>query len=121
MDQVQQMAGAVIVLAATAQVPLRWTAHRFPELRQSFVAIEAILHGNREFMAEESKKSERELRDLIPQLRHRSVKRHSDAVWDQYKKAFASRPLPSFHVLGLHRRRRRIGTGSNVLFSKSST
>ena len=89
----------ILTMAALFQLLLRWKAYRFAELREALALVEDILQADRQFTSDRGKRAERDLRDLIEQLRHKIVRENAAEVLEQWKRSFASQPGPWVWVL----------------------
>ena len=87
-------------IAGVAQLALRWKAYRFPELRQALGSIEEVLQGDRDFSSDRGKKAERDLEDVIEQLRAKRVRESATRALETWKASFASAPGPWLWVMG---------------------
>ena len=85
-----------LAIVAAGQMFLRWREYRFPELRRVLGEVEVILQGERDFTSDRGKRTERDLRDVIEQLRHGPVRRAAETVFDEWKRAFASDPVRGY-------------------------
>lgn len=78
----------------------RWKAYKFVELRHVLVRVQQLLTDavaaggeySRHYLTDDARATEVELTELVPQLRHKGVRKLAQSALDGYKRSWASAP-----------------------------